>query len=220
MPYTDIRVRHVRTGPGRRGGDYVLYWMQAYRRLESNHALDEALRRADEAGKPLVVYEGLRLDYPWASLRHHRFILEGMQANHEAATRLGLAYWPFVETEPGAGRGLVARLAERATLVVTDDFPCFVVPDQTEALARHVTVPVLAVDGNTIVPLARLQGQGPAVTAAAHLRPRIHRDFADAWEHRASADASRSPRGPLEPSPRPFPSRISGMSMVSSPGSL
>jgi len=66
-------VRHVRSGPGRPGGDYVLYWMQAYRRLERNHALDEALRRADEAGKPLVVYEGLRLDYPWASVRHHRF---------------------------------------------------------------------------------------------------------------------------------------------------
>ena len=203
MPYTDIRVRHVRSGHGRPGGDYVLYWMQAYRRLESNHALDEALRRADEAGKP-VVYEGLRLDYPWASVRHHRFILEGMQANREAATRLGLAYWPFVEPERGAGRGLMARLAERATLVVTDDFPCFVVPDQTEALARRATVPVIAVDGNTIVPLARLHGQGPAVTGAAHLRPRIHRDFADAWEHRASAEprVPRVARSSLSP---PFP---------------
>lgn len=113
----------------------------------------------------------------------------------------------------------MARLAERATLVVTDDFPCFVVPDQTEALARHVTVPVLAVDGNTIVPLARLQGQGPTVTAAAHLRPRIHRDFADAWEHRASA-TPRVPRVARSSLLPPFPSRISGMSMVSSPGSL
>src|SRR4029453_18281817 len=128
VPYTDLRVRHVRTGPGRRGGDYGLYWMQAYRRLECNHALDEAPRRANEAGKPLVVYEGLRLDYPWASLRHHRFILEGMQGNHEAATRLGLAYWPFVETEPGAGRGLVARLPRRAPLLFPTDFPPFLAP--------------------------------------------------------------------------------------------
>ncbi len=204
VPYTDIRVRHVRTGPSRPGGDYVLYWMQAYRRLESNHTLDEALRRAEGAGRPLVVYEGLRLDYPWASTRLHRFILEGMQANRETAARLGLAYWPFVETEPGAGRELVTRLAERAVLVVTDDFPCFVVPDQTEALARHAPVPVIAVDGNTIVPLARLQGGGPAVTAAAHLRPRIHRDFADAWEHRASAEPRVPPvaRSSLSP---PFP---------------
>ncbi|HEV8227039.1 MAG TPA: deoxyribodipyrimidine photolyase [Methylomirabilota bacterium] len=59
-------------------------------------------------------------------------------------------------------------------------------------------------DGNTIVPLARLQGQEPAVTRAAHLRPRIHRDFADAWEHRANAEprVPRVARSSLSP---PFP---------------
>ena len=41
-------------------GRYVLYWMQIARRLERNHALDYALRCAQELGKPLVVYEGLR----------------------------------------------------------------------------------------------------------------------------------------------------------------
>lgn len=204
MRYREIRARHLREGPSRPGGDYVLYWMQAFRRLERNHALDEALRRAEEMGKPLVVYEGLRLDYPWASVRHHRFILEGMQANGQAAARLGLAYWPFVETEPGAGRGLVARLAERAVLVVTDDFPCFLVPEQTEALVRRVDVPVIAVDGNAVVPLARLQGSGPAVTAAAHLRSRIHRDFADAWEARAGA-APRVPKVARSSLAPPFP---------------
>ena len=181
--YREIRARHIGGGPRRPGGDYVLYWMQAYRRLERNHALDFALRHAGEAGKPLVVYEGLRLDYPWASARHHCFILEGMQANREAAARLGLAYWPFVETESHSGRGLLTRLAERAVLVVTDDFPCFLIPEQTEALARRSTAPLVAVDSNSIVPLALLGG---AATAAAHLRPRIHKAFAEAWEHRAA----------------------------------
>jgi deoxyribodipyrimidine photo-lyase len=186
--YAEIRARHVGGGQRRRAGDYVLYWMQAYRRLERNHALDHALHHAGEAGKPLVVYEGLRLDYPWASVRHHRFVLEGMQANREAADRLGLAYWPFVETETRAGRGLLAQLAERAVLVVTDDFPGFVVPGQIEALGRRAAAPVIAVDGNSIVPLGRLAAGGAAATAAAHLRPRIHREFAEAWEARARAE--------------------------------
>src|SRR6185295_6344745 len=98
-----------------------------------------------------------------------------------AAERLGLAYWPYVERKPGEGRGLLAGLAARAALVVTDDFPCFIVPDQTAALAARATVAVVAVDGNSIVPVSRL---GPVVSAAAHLRPRIHRAFAEAWEHR------------------------------------
>ena len=45
VAYGDARVRHVGGARRAAGGDYVLYWMQAYRRLESNHALDEALRQ-------------------------------------------------------------------------------------------------------------------------------------------------------------------------------
>ena len=178
------RVRRVNDRAESPGGDYVLYWMQIARRLDHNHALDHALAQASRLGKPLVVYEGLRLDYPWASLRLHRFILEGMRENAAAAARLGLSYWPWVERKVGEGRGLLAGLAARAALVVTDDFPCFIVPGQTAALAARAEVAVIAVDAGSVVPLSRL---GPTVSAAAHLRPRIHRAFAEAWEHRAAA---------------------------------
>jgi deoxyribodipyrimidine photo-lyase len=178
------RLRRLNAHPTRASGDYVLYWMQAYRRLARNHALDYALRCAAELRKPLVVYEGLRLDYPWASARLHRFVLEGMRDNAREAERTGINYWPFVETPRAPARGLVSRLASRACLVVTDDFPCFVVPVQSQALARRVPVPVWAVDSNGVVPTSLLQ---PAVSAAAHLRPRIHKAFAEAWAHRAAA---------------------------------
>jgi deoxyribodipyrimidine photo-lyase len=125
-----------------------------------------------------------------------------MQANALAAARLGLSYWPWVERRPGEGRGLLAGLAARAALVVTDDFPCFIVPEQTDALAARAPVAVIAVDSNSVVPLSRL---GPTVSAAAHLRPRIHRAFGAAWEHRAAAPpripavATRVVAPPFEP---------------------
>jgi len=53
-----------------------------------------------------------------------------------------------------------------------------------EALARRAAVPVFTVDSNSVVPLSLL---GPAVSAAAHLRPRIHKAFAEAWPHRVAA---------------------------------
>ena len=198
MSQRQARLRRLNAHPTAASGDFVLYWMQAYRRLSHNHALDEALACARELGKPLVVYEGLRLDYPWASARLHRFVLEGMRDNTREAERLGLSYWPFVETLHAPARGLLARIASRAALVVTDDFPCFVVPGQGEALARRVSVPVWAVDSNGVVPLSLLQ---PAVSAAAHLRPRIHKAFAESWAHRASArpripDVARRPVDP------------------------
>jgi deoxyribodipyrimidine photo-lyase len=170
-------------------GAYVLYWMQAFRRLDRNHALAYALKCAGELQKPLVVYEGLRLDYPWASPRIHLFLLQGMAENALRARELGLNYWPFVEREAGEGRGLLRRLAGEASLVVTDDYPCFVAPGQAEALARAVEVPVFAVDANSLVPLGLL---GLEVGAAAHLRPRIHKAFAEAWAYRTAA-ATRVP---------------------------
>jgi deoxyribodipyrimidine photo-lyase len=182
--YKEARLRRLNAVRTNGAGDYVLYWMQAYRRLDHNHALDYALQCAREEGKPLVVYEGLRLDYPWASRRLHTFVLEGMRANAEAAKERGLNYWPYVENPKEPARGLLGRLCTRAALVITDDFPCFIIPGQSDALARRVPVPVIAVDSNSLVPLSLL---GPPVGAAAHLRPRLHKALPEAWAHRAAA---------------------------------
>lgn len=181
--FNDARVRPANDRGENRGGRYVLYWTQMTRRLRANHALDYAANWAVKLKKPLVVYEGLKLDYPWASARFHRFLLEGMRDNAAAAARLGVTYWPFVETPATPGRGLLRTLAADACLVVTDDFPQFIVPAQTHALATSVEVAVHAVDANSIVPLARL---GAPVGAAAHLRPRVHKLFAEAWANRAA----------------------------------
>jgi len=170
-------------------GGFVLYWMQMARRFSSNHSLDYAVKCAFELGKPLVVYEGLRLDYPFASARFHQFILEGMRDNAAAAKKLGFIYWPFVETPKQPARGLVHRLAARACLVVTDDFPCFIIPGQSHAVASRHERAVIAVDSNSVVPL-RLLGAAPY--AAAHLRPRIHKAFAEAFDHRSE----KKPRPP------------------------
>ncbi len=200
MGYKQARLRRLNRARTAGSRDYVLYWMQAYRRLERNHALDYALWCAEQLDKPLVVYEGLRLDYPWASRRLHRFILDGMAANAARAKERRLNYWPFVEQERGEGRGLLRTLSERAALVVTDDFPCFIVPGQSRALAGKVDVPVLAVDSNSMVPISLL---GPPVSAAAHLRPRIHKAFAEAWPHRAAAEPEVS-RAAARPVSAPF----------------
>jgi len=193
--FNERRVRPINDRPAA-ARDYVLCWMQAYRRLEHNHALDRARHWAATLDRPLVVYEGLRLDYPWASRRLHRFILEGMQANAAQAEKLGLHYWPYVETPAQPARGLLRRLAGRACVVVTDDYPCFIMPEQTLALAAKTDVRVEAVDGNSIVPLALL---GDAVPSAAVLRRRIHKAFADAWPHRAAATCRITKSGKITP---------------------
>ena len=60
-------------------GKYVLYWMQQSQRAECNHALEYAIRQANERGQGVVVVFGLTDNYPEANLRHYTCLLEGLQ---------------------------------------------------------------------------------------------------------------------------------------------
>ena len=137
----------------RPNGQYVLYWMIANRRPHWNYSLDHAINYARELGKPLLVFEALRCGYRWASDRLHRFVLQGMAANQQTFAAAGIQYFPYVEPEHGAGKGLLEALAAHACVVVTDDFPCFFLPRMVQAAAARLPVRVDSVDSNGLLPL-------------------------------------------------------------------
>jgi deoxyribodipyrimidine photo-lyase len=128
--------------------------MIAFRRAGWNHSLQRAADWAEELAKPLVVLEALRVGYPWASDRLHRFVLDGMADNARRFERKRLHYYAYVEERPGDGKGLLSQLASRACLVVTDDYPTFFLPRMVRAAAHQVPVRLEAVDSNGLFPLA------------------------------------------------------------------
>ncbi len=134
------------------GGDYVLYWMVANRRPHYNYSLDYAIERCRHWNKPLVVFEALRLDYPWACPRFHQFVVEGMLDNR-AAFEPHCTYLPYLEPSVGAGKGLLETLASRAVEVVSDDFPCFFLPRMQNKAAQMLEVPLTLVDSNGLLPM-------------------------------------------------------------------
>ena len=149
----EIRVRQCNSAPVRPDGEFVLYWMIAFRRATWNFALDRAVEWAERLGKPLVVLEALRSDYPWASDRMHSFVLDGMAENTCRFEGTGVLHYPFMEFEPNAGKGLLRAMAAHASVVVTDDFPCFFLPRMVAAAAPQVPVLMEAVDSNGLLPL-------------------------------------------------------------------
>ena len=76
-----VRYRKVNDKPLNAPGKYVLYWMNGFRRTESNFSLQRAIEWARDLQKPLIVFELLRCDYRWASERVHQFIIQGMLDN-------------------------------------------------------------------------------------------------------------------------------------------
>src|SRR5512142_1455090 len=139
-PPPPLRVRAIHDGPPNPDGRYVLYWMIAARRPGWSFALDRAVAWARDLGQPLLVLEALRCDYRWASDRIHRFVLDGMADNAARLERTGVRYYPYLEPRRGAGRGLLVALAERASLVVTDEFPCFFLPRMLAGAAQKLDV--------------------------------------------------------------------------------
>jgi deoxyribodipyrimidine photo-lyase len=166
------RVRAANQRRIRPDGSYVLYWMIAARRAAWNFALDRAVDHARALRKPLVVFEALEVDYPWASDRLHCFVMQGMHDNVRAFAGSPVTYFPYVEPHPGAGRGLLEALARAACLVVTDEFPCFFLPRIVSAAAARLDVCLEVVDGNGMIPLAAADR---AFTTAASFRRFVQR---------------------------------------------
>ncbi|GIW98345.1 MAG: deoxyribodipyrimidine photo-lyase [Pirellulaceae bacterium] len=148
-----LRIRPLNDRLPRSGGRFVLYWMIANRRARSNFALQRAIDWSVDLKVPLVVLEGLQSDYRWASDRMHRFVIEGMRDNRNEFVERGVTYIPYVEPERGAGRGLVRALADQASVLVTDDFPCFFLPRIQAAVARRVPCLIESVDANGLLPM-------------------------------------------------------------------
>jgi deoxyribodipyrimidine photo-lyase len=153
MTVPEIRIRPINSHPSRATGEYVVYWMTAYRRPFSNFALEHAIECAVELKKPLLIVEALRAAYPFANERIHTFILEGMKDNQRAFDETGATYFPFVEMKAGDGKGLMEHVAKKACVIVSDDWPSFFVPHMQQQLANRIEVKMELVDSNGLFPM-------------------------------------------------------------------
>ncbi len=174
MKQVSERVRLLNDRDVREGAGYVLYWMQMYKRVENNHALTFAIWKANQLSLPLLVYEGLKFYYPWANDRLHTFILEGVPEKRAAFRDRGISYVFYLQKDDASPKQTVKAVAANAALIVTDDYPCFIIPSHNAAIAGKADVPVYAVDSNGIIPLSNFEKEE---YAAYTIRPKINRQL-------------------------------------------
>jgi deoxyribodipyrimidine photo-lyase len=167
-----LRIRRANDAPVRPDGAFVLYWMTMARRVGWNFALDRALEWVRKLDRPLVILEALRVDYPWASERLHRFILDDMADTARRLRGTGVTYYPYVDPERDAGKGLLRALGTEAAVVVTDEFPAFMLPHLVEAAARQVPVRLEVVDSSGLLPLRAADRAFIEVEVATLITPR------------------------------------------------
>ena len=159
------RIRQLNDTPPRPAGCYVLYWMQANRRVEANHALLHAAELANQHCVPLLCYEELDCTGPRASDRFHTFVLEGVPETAKALRKRGIGYVFQLRGGESDVPDAVQRLAAEAVALVTDDHP---------TLARQPSFPLAcyAADSSCVVPMSRIE---KLEYAAYTIRPKIRR---------------------------------------------
>ncbi len=172
MKQISERVQLLNDKPENKKAKYVMYWMQMFKRTTHNHALKFAIEQANERNLPLLVYEGLKFYYPWASDRIHTFILEGVAEKRKEFEKLGITYVFYLQKDKSAPNQTVAKIAQNAALIVTDDFPCFIIPQHNAAISERAEIPVYAVDSNGIIPLSRFEKEE---YGAYTIRPKINK---------------------------------------------
>jgi deoxyribodipyrimidine photo-lyase len=170
--------------------------MTAARRLRYNFALQRAVIYALTLGKPLLILEDLRCSNRWDSDRHHAFLLQGMAENAKVARGLRVAYYPYVEPGHGAAEGMLATVAARACVIVTDEFPCLSHPAMVKAETRALRVLVETVDGNGLLPLRAAPQVFPTAYAFRRL---LQRELPKHLWHTPDAEPLKSVSLPMLP---------------------
>ncbi len=167
----DERVQPLNDDEVRDDGRYVLYWMQQSQRAELNHALEYAIRRANELKLPLLVAFGLMADYPEANLRHYRFLVEGLA---DVSAALAKRHITFV-VQRGAPADVALRLAVDAAVVVCDRGYLRWQRQWREQVAAEAGCAVVQVESDVVVPLELASDHKEY--AARTLRPKITRQL-------------------------------------------
>lgn len=154
-------------------GRYVLYWMQASQRACCNHALEYAIRRANELQHPLLVIFGLTGDFPAANIAHYRFMLEGLVETQEALRKRGVTLVVRLGPLPQT----VLSLAQQAALLVADRGYLRVQRQWREQVARAATCQMVQVESDVVVPV---EVASPKEEVAARtLRPKLTQHLND-----------------------------------------
>ncbi|SDF92310.1 hypothetical protein SAMN05216241_103180 [Limimonas halophila] len=203
-PRLASRTRALRAGePGPRGA-YVLYSLSGNLRGHENQALDAAVALGNALGLPVLAVFELSERYPFASDRHHRFVLEGAREALATIRERGIATAAYVH-RPGAREEATPRLARDAAAVVCDDQPTRSYREDRSALLAATAereTPVLAVDASCVVPMIQV---GRAFDRAYKFRSatkdqradRLHAEFPPVAP-RVAPDAGTLPRTPTD----------------------
>jgi deoxyribodipyrimidine photo-lyase len=136
------------------GDGYVLYWMQNAQRTEYNHALEYAIKRANDLNKPLVVMFFLITNYPSANYRHYSFMIDGLKEVEESLKKRNIK---FVAKLIDAKEDILSYL--NSSLIIVDKGYMRFEKEWRAYVSSNTSVPLIEVETNVLVPIEEVSNK-------------------------------------------------------------
>jgi deoxyribodipyrimidine photo-lyase len=130
-------------------GSYVLYWMQQSQRAHCNHALELAVRLANDRQQGVIVGFGLLENYPEANERHFAFMLQGLAETGRDLYKRGIK----LVLRKGKPVDVALELARGASVVVCDRGYLRHQREWRRTLAHDANKLVIRVETDVVVPV-------------------------------------------------------------------
>ena len=188
----DARVTVRRGGAPAKDGKCIVYWMQRAQRGRDNHAVDVAVKIANELGLPLVVYFAAISNFPHANLRHYAFLNQGLVDIEEDLAERNISF--VMRRAPHESHEKMFADAG-AAMVIGDENPMREPERWRKHLASVLKIPFWTVDTDVVVPSKLIE---KAQYGAYTIRPRLQRlmpDYLHSYENLKAKHEWRRPKG-------------------------
>jgi len=170
------RIQKLNDAPERpETAQYILYWSQMNRRVDSNHALLYAVELANKHNLPVLFYEGLTCTYQYANDRLHTFVLEAVPETAKRLKKAGIGYVFYLRKTRQSPNDIFYQLAKNAAAVVTDDYPTFIARHNNQSVPKKLDIAYYIVDSSCIVPMTVIPSRQ---YGAYTIRPKINKVLA------------------------------------------
>lgn len=150
------RIKKYKYNSRRKSGDYILYWVKQSFRTQDNYALNFAKYLSQEYQKPLLVCYQLENDYPYASDRFYKFILESCASFAKDLKDENLELILFIQKNK-ADDIEINNLFENAHSVITDEIPLKYHKDKNAEVLENIKANFFTVDNHCLVPMSLIK---------------------------------------------------------------
>lgn len=162
---------HASTASSFQDAEYVLYWCQASVRSFNNLALDYAVQRANGLRLPCIAVFGVTDSFPGANERSFAFLFEGLLDAALGFARRGVRLIVLHTSSPLAALQLAKSSA--CALLVVDKAYLRVCREWRRHVAAELSIDMVEVEDNVIVPTSCITSPHGGEKAAATLRPKL-----------------------------------------------